>query len=187
MIELEVDFRSEQEFEFEHEFEFDCSSSRVRIRVGFQIELKFEIVLQIGFVRALNVDETQFRCPGGSVSVSESVFLGNFRGLGIGHLQKFGLPETGPDLGSWREPKSSDSSSELLANSRILGPLAQAAGRAPPPHPLNTCGGLRTNFSSMKPSDRASVMNPPFQNETPRRQAGHGIIVFQTWQLRRVV
>ena len=37
-------------------------------------------------------------------------------------------------------------------------PALHAAARATPPYPLDTFGGLRTNFSSIIPSDRASVM-----------------------------
>ena len=57
--------------------------------------------------------------------VSERVILDHFWGLGKGHLWEFGLPEAGPDLGSCREPKSSDSSREALANSRSLHRLVQ--------------------------------------------------------------
>ncbi len=38
--------------------------------------------------------------------------------------------------------------------------------RAPPPYPLDTLGGLRTNFSSINPSDRASVI--PFRRLSSR-------------------
>ena len=56
---------------------------------------------------------------------SERVILDHFWGLGNGHLWEFGLPEPGPDLGKWRTPQSSDSSTELLANSGTLMPVLQ--------------------------------------------------------------
>ena len=57
--------------------------------------------------------------------VSERVVLGNFGGLGNGHLWEFGLPEAGPDLGKFSKVKSSDYSREILANSGTLNPVLQ--------------------------------------------------------------
>ena len=51
---------------------------------------------------------------------------------------------------------------QILCGSPDFGdPGADAAvpPRATPPYPLDTFGGLRTNFSSINPSDRASVIN----------------------------
>ena len=50
---------------------------------------------------------------------------------------------------------------QILCGSPDLGdpvPDAAVPPRATPPYPLDTFGGLRTNFSSINPSDRASVI-----------------------------
>ena len=60
-------------------------------------------------------------------------------------------------IGSAAKPKVV----QILCGSPDLGdPAADGAApaRATPPYPLDTFGGLRTNFSSINPSDRASVI-----------------------------
>ena len=60
-------------------------------------------------------------------------------------------------IGSGGNPKGA----QILCGSPDLGdpvPDAPVPPRAPPPYPLDTFGGLRTNFSSINPSDRASVI-----------------------------
>ena len=50
---------------------------------------------------------------------------------------------------------------QILCGSPDLGdpvPDGSVPPRATPPYPLDTFGGLRTNFSSINPSDRASVI-----------------------------
>ena len=60
-------------------------------------------------------------------------------------------------IGSEGKPKLA----QILCGSPDFGdPATDAAvpARATPPYPLDTFGGLRTNFSSINPSDRASVI-----------------------------
>ena len=60
-------------------------------------------------------------------------------------------------IGSEAKPKLA----QILCGSPDLGDLVPDAAvppRATPPYPLDTFGGLRTNFSSINPSDRASVI-----------------------------
>ena len=62
-------------------------------------------------------------------------------------------------IGSEAKPKLA----QILCGSPDFGdpvPDATVPPRATPPYPLDTCGGLRTNFSSINPSDRASVITP---------------------------
>ena len=57
--------------------------------------------------------------------------------------------------------ESSPKPAQILCGSPHLGDPgtdAARATRATPPYPLDTFGGLRTNFSSINPSDRASVI-----------------------------
>ena len=59
-------------------------------------------------------------------------------------------------IGSGGNPKLA----QILCGSPDLGDRgadAPVPPRATPPYPLDTFGGLRTNFSSINPSDRASV------------------------------
>ena len=70
---------------------------------------------------------------------------------------KFPQVSHSPTIGSGGKPKLA----QILCGSPDLGdPEADAPvpPRATPPYPLDTFGGLRTNFSSINPSDRASVM-----------------------------
>ena len=59
--------------------------------------------------------------------------------------------------------ESSPKLAQIMCGSPNFGdpvPDAARAPRATPPSPLDTFGGLRTNFSSINPSDRASVIVP---------------------------
>ena len=75
----------------------------------------------------------------------------------MGHLGgKFSQMSHSWTIGGEGKPKVA----QILCGSPDFGDPATDAPvppRAPPPYPLDTFGGLRTNFSSINPSDRAPV------------------------------
>ena len=113
------------EFQLEHELELELAFDP-----EFRFEFKFEFELQFEFTFALAFEKPNF----------------SLRENNSGPLSGAG---NSTSVGILREPSKPAQIHCGSPDPGLAAALVTAAARAPPPHPLDTFGGLRTNFSSI--------------------------------------
>ena len=125
-FELEIQFEFEFEFRFEFEFEFEFD---IDFEFRFEFKFEFEFELQFEFTFALAFEKPNF----------------SLRENNSGPLSGAG---NSTSVGILRDPSKLAQIHCGSPDPGLAVPAGPAAARAPPPHPLDTFGGLRTNFSS---------------------------------------